>query len=93
MSEVTDPRQVEAAYKYVDAFQVGGARNAQNFELLRALGGETDKPVILKRGGFGGETVEEWLSAADYVLLGGNENVILCERGDTHLRPHASLHA
>ncbi|GGP18896.1 3-deoxy-7-phosphoheptulonate synthase [Thermocladium modestius] len=77
VSEVTDPRQVEAAYKYVDAFQVG-ARNAQNFELLRALG-ETDKPVILKRGF--GETVEEWLSAADYVLLGGNENVILCERG------------
>ncbi|KUO90773.1 MAG: 3-deoxy-7-phosphoheptulonate synthase [Thermocladium sp. ECH_B] len=77
ISEITDPRYIEAASRYVDAFQVG-ARNAQNFELLKALG-ETDKPIILKRGF--GETIEEWLSAADYILLGGNENVVLCERG------------
>jgi 3-deoxy-7-phosphoheptulonate synthase len=68
---------IEAMYPLVDAFQVG-ARNMQNFDLLRALG-EVDKPVLLKRGP--AATVEEWLLAAEYILVGGNDQVILCERG------------
>ena len=63
--------------KYVDIIQVG-ARNMQNFELLKALG-KTNKPILLKRGS--GNTIEEWLMAAEYILVGGNPNVILCERG------------
>ena len=61
----------------VDIFQVG-ARNMQNFELLRGLG-EIDRPVLLKRGL--SSTIEEWLMSAEYILAGGNKNVILCERG------------
>ena len=61
----------------VDIIQVG-ARNAQNFELLRALG-KTDKPILLKRGIAG--TLKELLMSAEYIMAGGNENVILCERG------------
>jgi 3-deoxy-7-phosphoheptulonate synthase len=61
----------------VDAFQVG-ARNMQNYDLLRALG-QTDKPVLLKRNF--GATLREWMLAAEYVASGGNENIILCERG------------
>jgi len=63
--------------KYVDALQVG-ARNMQNYSLLKALG-TVDKPVILKRGI--SATVEEWLNAAEYIVNGGNSKVILCERG------------
>ncbi len=77
VTEVMDPHLVEPMYGLVDAFQVG-ARNMQNFDLLRALG-EVDKPVILKRAP--SATVEEWLLAAEYLLVGGNDQVILCERG------------
>ena len=61
----------------VDVIQVG-ARNMQNFELLKELG-RLDKPILLKRGL--SNTIEEWLMSAEYVMAGGNENVILCERG------------
>ena len=64
-------------FEDVDILQVG-ARNMQNFRLLKALG-RTKKPVLLKRGL--SATLEEWLMSAEYILAGGNENVILCERG------------
>ena len=64
-------------HEYVDIFQIG-ARNSQNFNLLDALG-ETDKPVLLKRGMSG--TIEEVLHSAEYIFTNGNENIILCERG------------
>lgn len=63
--------------KYVDIIQVG-ARNMQNFELMKALGKST-KPILLKRGL--SATIEEWLMSAEYIMSGGNEQVILCERG------------
>jgi 3-deoxy-7-phosphoheptulonate synthase len=63
--------------QYVDVIQVG-ARNMQNFHLLKALGKST-KPILLKRGL--SATIEEWLMSAEYIMAGGNENVILCERG------------
>jgi len=62
---------------HADILQVG-SRNMQNFSLLKALG-KIDKPVLLKRGMMA--TVDEWLQAAEYILSGGNFNVILCERG------------
>jgi 3-deoxy-7-phosphoheptulonate synthase len=77
VSEVMDASQIEVMRKYVDIFQVG-ARNMQNFTLLRELGHER-KPVLLKRGI--SATIEEWLLSAEYVLSGGNTDVILCERG------------
>jgi 3-deoxy-7-phosphoheptulonate synthase len=77
ITEVMDASQIEVIDKYADIFQVG-ARNMQNFTLLRELG-RTRKPVMLKRGI--AATVEEWLLSAEYVLSGGNENVMLCERG------------
>jgi 3-deoxy-7-phosphoheptulonate synthase len=77
VSEVMDASQIEVMRKYVDIFQVG-ARNMQNFTLLRELGHER-KPVLLKRGI--SATIEEWLLSAEYVLSGGNTEVILCERG------------
>ena len=61
----------------MDVIQVG-ARNRQNFELLKELG-KTDKPILLKRGL--SATIEEWLMSAEYIMAGGNDNVILCERG------------
>lgn len=64
-------------FDFVDIIQVG-ARNMQNFSLLKALGA-TNKPIILKRGF--GNTIDEWLSAAEYIVSEGNKNVILCERG------------
>ncbi|TNF08982.1 MAG: 3-deoxy-7-phosphoheptulonate synthase [Bacillota bacterium] len=63
--------------EYVDIIQVG-ARNMQNFHLLKALG-KSKKPILLKRGL--SSTIEEWLMSAEYIMAGGNENVILCERG------------
>ena len=72
-----DISQIELIDKYTDFFQVG-ARNMQNFTLLRELG-RTRKPVMLKRGI--SATIEEWLLSAEYILSGGNTNVILCERG------------
>ena len=77
VSEVMDPSQIRMMGDYVDIFQVG-ARNMQNYFLLRALG-EVQKPVLLKRGM--SATIEELLLSAEYILAGGNYNVILCERG------------
>jgi 3-deoxy-7-phosphoheptulonate synthase len=77
VSEVMDPSQIQMMLGYVDIFQVG-ARNMQNYHLLRALG-EVRKPVLLKRGM--SATMEELLLSAEYILSGGNYNVILCERG------------
>ena len=86
VSEVMDPSQVEMMLPYVDVMQVG-ARNMQNYHLLRALG-EISKPVLLKRGM--SATIEELLLSAEYIMSGGNYNVILCERGirtfDTYMR-------
>jgi 3-deoxy-7-phosphoheptulonate synthase len=77
VSEVMDPSQIEVMLSYVDVLQVG-ARNMQNYHLLRGLG-EVDKPVLLKRGMSG--TLEELLLSAEYIMAGGNYKVILCERG------------
>ena len=77
VTEVMDLSQIELIDKYADIFQVG-ARNMQNFTLLRELG-HARKPVLLKRGI--SATIEEWLLSAEYVLSGGNNDVILCERG------------
>jgi len=77
VSEVMDPSQIEIMLPYVDVLQVG-ARNMQNYYLLRALG-ETKKVVLLKRGM--SATIEELLLSAEYIMSGGNYNVILCERG------------
>ncbi|MDB5356771.1 MAG: phospho-2-dehydro-3-deoxyheptonate aldolase [Phycisphaerales bacterium] len=75
--EVMDTRQVEQMERYVDCFQIG-ARNMQNFDLLREVG-KTRKPVLLKRGL--SASVKEWLMSAEYVLSQGNRGVLLCERG------------
>ena len=77
VTEVVDPHDVELVARYADILQVG-ARNMQNFALLTELG-KCKSPVVLKRGL--SSTVAEWLTAADYILAGGNSNVILCERG------------
>ncbi|MGA9889522.1 MAG: 3-deoxy-7-phosphoheptulonate synthase, partial [Candidatus Acidiferrales bacterium] len=86
ISEVMDPSQIEVMLPYVDVLQVG-ARNMQNYFLLRALG-EIQKPVLLKRGM--SATIEELLLSAEYIMAGGNYNVVLCERGirtfDTYMR-------
>lgn len=77
VSEITSVSQLEAFEKYVDIIQIG-ARNMQNFDLLKAVG-QTKKPVLLKRGF--ANTIDEWLMSAEYILSQGNPNVILCERG------------
>jgi 3-deoxy-7-phosphoheptulonate synthase len=77
VSEVMDANQIPVIEKYCDMFQVG-ARNMQNYTLLRELGFRR-KPVLLKRGI--AATIEEWLLSAEYILSGGNNDVILCERG------------
>ncbi len=77
ITEVMDPRDVELVARYTDILQIG-ARNMQNFNLLKEVG-LTKKPVLLKRGL--SSTVKELLMSAEYVLAGGNFNVILCERG------------
>ncbi|MCB0606401.1 MAG: 3-deoxy-7-phosphoheptulonate synthase [Lewinellaceae bacterium] len=77
ITEVMMVEQIEDMLEYVDVFQVG-ARNAQNFNLLDALG-KVDKPVLLKRGISG--TMEELLQAAEYIFSNGNERIMLCERG------------
>ena len=76
-TEVMDTRQVELIEKYTDVFQIG-ARNMQNFDLLREVG-KTRKAVLLKRGL--AATVKDWLLSAEYVLSQGNRSLILCERG------------
>lgn len=75
--EVTSQAAVEAAVKYVDMLQIG-ARNMQNFYLLKEVG-KSGLPVLLKRGL--SATIDEWLNAAEYILAEGNPNVVLCERG------------
>jgi 3-deoxy-7-phosphoheptulonate synthase len=77
LTEIMDPRQVELVNKYADMFQIG-ARNMQNFDLLKEVG-QTRKPVLLKRGM--SATVKDLLMSAEYVLSGGNKDVVLCERG------------
>jgi 3-deoxy-7-phosphoheptulonate synthase len=77
VSEVMDLSQIEMIEKYSDILQVG-ARNMQNFTLLRELG-RTRTPILLKRGI--SATIEEWLLSSEYILAGGNMNVMLCERG------------
>jgi len=77
ISEVMDPRDVGLVAQYIDILQIG-ARNMQNFNLLKEVG-MTKKPVVLKRGM--SSTVKEWLMSAEYILSEGNFNVILCERG------------
>jgi 3-deoxy-7-phosphoheptulonate synthase len=77
ISEVMDLRTIEMMLRYVDCLQVG-ARNMQNFDLLKELG-KVRRPVLLKRGM--SATIEEWLLSAEYILAGGNMQVILCERG------------
>ena len=77
VSEVVAASHIEAMYDTIDVFQVG-ARNSQNFELLRELG-NVDKPVLLKRGMSG--TIDELLQSAEYIFSHGNEQLVLCERG------------
>lgn len=77
VSEIMSTEQLDEFIENVDILQVG-TRNMQNYPLLRALG-KVKKPILLKRGM--SSTIEEWLLAAEYILSGGNEQVILCERG------------
>src|SRR5438034_1554761 len=77
VTEVMDPRQVPLIDKYADMFQIG-ARNMQNFDLLKEVG-QTTKPVLMKRGM--SATVKDLLMSAEYILSEGNPNVVLCERG------------
>jgi 3-deoxy-7-phosphoheptulonate synthase/chorismate mutase len=77
ISEIVSPAQIEEAAEYLDVIQIG-ARNMQNFELLKAAG-EIDKPVLLKRGL--SATIAEFINAAEYIMSRGNGNIILCERG------------
>lgn len=77
ITEVLDLSLLDTVYPYADILQIG-ARNMKNYHFLKELG-KTDKPILLKRGM--DATIEEWLLAAEYILLGGNSNVILCERG------------
>jgi 3-deoxy-7-phosphoheptulonate synthase len=93
VTEVMEPGQVELVAHYADVLQIG-SRNMMNFPLLRAVS-TIDKPVLLKRGF--AATVEEWLQSAEYILAGGNDRVILCERGirsfDTSTRFALDLNA
>ena len=77
ISEITDIRQIEEVADVVDGFQIG-ARNMHNYSLLTELG-KQQKPVLLKRSF--SAFIDEWIKAADYITAGGNNNVILCERG------------
>lgn len=77
VTEVTDPRDVSWVCEYADVLQIG-TRNMQNFSLLKEVG-KVEKPVLLKRGM--NSTLKEWLNCAEYILAGGNPNVMLCERG------------
>ena len=84
VTEITSPAQADMMMKYVDVVQIG-ARNMQNFELLKCVG-RIGKPVVLKRGL--SSTIEEWLMSAEYILSEGNDNVILCERGIRTFEPY-----
>lgn len=84
ITEIMDIRELDWLYKSVDIFQIG-SRNMQNYTLLEEMG-KLDKPVMLKRGL--SATIEEWLLAAEYILSGGNQQVILCERGIRTFEPY-----
>ena len=77
VTEVLDPRDVDLVAEHSDMLQIG-ARNMQNFPLLREVG-KRNKPVLLKRGF--GNTIEEWLAATEYIRREGNNQIVLCERG------------
>lgn len=77
VTEITDPRQIDEVEDLVEMFQVG-SRNMHNYSLLKELG-KQKKPVLLKRGF--GALIDEWIKAADYIADGGNEAIVLCERG------------
>lgn len=77
VSEITDPRQIEIVDDYVEMYQVG-SRNMHNYALLKELG-QSRKPILLKRGF--AAFVDEWIKAAEYIALGGNDQIVLCERG------------
>ena len=77
VSEITDVNQLSLLLDYIDVIQIG-ARNMQNFELLKRIG-QTDKIILLKRGF--ANTIDEWLSACEYIMNNGNHQIILCERG------------
>jgi 3-deoxy-7-phosphoheptulonate synthase len=93
ISEIMDKSQISLLDRYVDIFQVG-ARNMQNYPLLRELG-RVERPVLLKRGL--AATVDEWLMSAEYVMSGGNDRVLVCERGirayETYTRNTLDLNA
>ncbi|HEX5030689.1 MAG TPA: 3-deoxy-7-phosphoheptulonate synthase [Candidatus Eisenbacteria bacterium] len=93
ISEIMDKSQIALMDRYVDIFQVG-ARNMQNYPLLRELG-RVERPVLVKRGL--AATVDEWLMSAEYVMSGGNDRVIVCERGvrayETYTRNTLDLNA
>ena len=93
VSEILDPRDIELFLEKTDIIQIG-ARNMQNFELLKEVGGY-DKPVLLKRGL--SATLKEWLLSAEYIMSRGNKNVMLCERGirtfESHYRNTLDLSA
>ena len=86
VTEIVDPDMIDVVSSYADMLQIG-ARNMQNFALLKAAG-KSNRPVLLKRGLM--STIQELLNAAEYILAEGNENVVLCERGirtfETHTR-------
>lgn len=77
VTEIMSTDYIDEFVEHVDVIQIG-ARNMQNFDLLKQIG-RTNKPILLKRGL--SATIEEWLMSAEYIMAGGNENVILCERG------------
>ncbi len=83
VTEVTDPRLVDVVARHADVLQIG-ARNMQNYQLLREVG-QASRPVLLKRGM--ASTVEEWLMAAEYIVAAGNRQLILCERGIRTFEP------
>ena len=93
VTEIVDKDDIEIVSEYADLLQVG-ARNMQNFQMLKALG-KTKMPVLFKRGL--SATISEWLNAAEYIASGGNENIIFCERGirtyETYTRNTMDLNA
>ena len=84
VTEMTSVSQAELMMEYVDVVQIG-ARNMQNFELLKCVG-QMNKPVLLKRGL--SATIQEWLMSAEYIMSGGNSDIILCERGIRTFEPY-----
>ena len=93
VTEIVDKDDIEVVSEYADLLQVG-ARNMQNFQMLKALG-KTKMPILFKRGF--SATISEWLNAAEYIASGGNENIIFCERGirtyETYTRNTMDLNA